>query len=286
MKKLLATAAVALALGSTAYADETVTEPNPGAIDVNNLNFQIGVLEWVNPETEQPEQFFYYVGDIADHSAEELEKAMQLYPDVKKIALESPGGIADEASDMGNLFSDNGIQTWVPKGRVCLSACANAFIGGHSYKVSGILGFHSAWLPVTQEQISTLTPDRFNALYGNAQWNGVFDSYYWMINGFSIQMPAAINAYTTPDKFLVFLSEEELLSYYVRDDGNTDTQPVFDYMRFDDTRPTTVWGGVEMVPYLNAQYLELEDSGVPVSLVAQIYPVPAPEVETDEEVQQ
>ena len=284
MKKTLMAvlSAAVLALSFSAVNAQEVTQPSPDPASVlDNDRFQVGVLEWDNPESNETEQFFYYNGPITEKSSDVLEYAFMQYPDVKKIALSSPGGLASEAPELGNLFSSNSIETWVPRGRFCLSACANAFIGGYNYKVSGILGFHSAWVP--DNVIAEMNPQQINLLFKSGQYQGVRDTHYWIVNGFSIQLPAVINSMTSPTSFLVFTNEDDLLKYYRRNDKDAaaeDLNQIERYFTFDSTIEPVVWGNEELGAELAEQYELLQTEGVAVRHIATIYDTVA---ETEEE---
>ena len=262
IKNIMAVMAITL-FAFSARAQDKPSEVNPDS------GFGVAVYEWINPETELSERFFYYVGAFTVNTSDAIEDAIARYPGVKKIALHSPGGVASEADEVGNIFSEHGIQTWVPKGRFCMSACANAFIGGRDYKISGILGFHASW--VNKDIIEQLTTTQVNQLLQQGQVSGVRDVYYWFANGFSIQLPFYINANTSPSNFLVFLSTEKLMEYYVRDDENPDNDTIYTFMKFNDALQPVVWNERRAIAYAQDQLQDVVENGASVNLVEVIH---------------
>jgi hypothetical protein len=71
------------------------------------------------------------------------------------VWLASNGGDIDAGMDLGRLFRSLGVFTLIGKDDQCLSACVFAFMGGERRSVSGRLGIHRPFFPVTQD-----TPDR------------------------------------------------------------------------------------------------------------------------------
>lgn len=69
---------------------------------------------------------------------ESLESA----PDA--VALNSPGGIVDEALDLGRLVRSRGLDTLILPGTACLSSCPYVLAGGVERRVSGAgaVGLH------------------------------------------------------------------------------------------------------------------------------------------------
>jgi hypothetical protein len=89
-------------------------------------------------------------GEIVQGDADRLEKALDIaiaqYPDhrMRAIALDSPGGLVDEAIKMANLIHKRGLAVMVPDKASCVSACVLMFAAGSDQVVStaGRLGVH------------------------------------------------------------------------------------------------------------------------------------------------
>ncbi len=89
---------------------------------------------------ELPKTLFF-VGDIAEDDNFELRKALRSH-DIKTIVLASPGGSVWEGLTMAGTISDKGLQTYVPEGTVCASACSFMFFAGENRISDGKLGVH------------------------------------------------------------------------------------------------------------------------------------------------
>lgn len=96
-------------------------------------------------------------GPVVEEDAGRLDAAIKRigenYPDhrLRAIALDSPGGLLDEAKRMAGIIYSQGLATAVPEGAECASACvllfvsgsrkiaaAGAFVGVHGAAVAGI----------------------------------------------------------------------------------------------------------------------------------------------------
>ena len=89
---------------------------------------------------ELPKTLFF-VGDIAEDDNFELRKALRSH-DIKTLVLASPGGSVWEGLTMAGTISDKGLQTYVPEGTVCASACSFMFFAGENRISDGKLGVH------------------------------------------------------------------------------------------------------------------------------------------------
>jgi ATP-dependent protease ClpP protease subunit len=100
-------------------------------------------------------------GEITPQDVDSAAVMANLVKDGKqKIAgntvwLASDGGDIDAAMDLGRLLRKLRVFTLIGKDDQCLSACVFAFMGGERRSVTGRLGIHRPFLPVTQD-----TPDR------------------------------------------------------------------------------------------------------------------------------
>ena len=166
-----------------------------------------------------------YIGTVEQGDAIKLD-AILTQTGVKTIAFWSPGGNAMEGYELAGVLSKHDMAVWVPRGSICLSACATAFIGGKDYRVEGQLGFHVAW---TEAEITT------NESSKTGQILGTRDTIHFVANGFSIYLPLMIAVYTTKDDLLI-LDQESLEAYFVRTDGAND--PLAAYLEY----------GVEVTP--------------------------------------
>lgn len=84
-------------------------------------------------------------GAITDGDADTLAAfldGLAAPPDL--VALNSPGGLVDEALALGRLIRERGLDTGVLSGAVCLSSCPYVLAGGVTRQVSrkGAVGLH------------------------------------------------------------------------------------------------------------------------------------------------
>ncbi len=71
------------------------------------------------------------------------------------VWFSSDGGDIDTGMDMGRLFRQLGLFTFVGRDDQCVSACVFAFMGGERRSAAGRLGIHRPFFPSTQD-----SPDR------------------------------------------------------------------------------------------------------------------------------
>lgn len=86
-------------------------------------------------------------GDLARGTARRLQAMLRADSNIRSIALESDGGLVDEAEQIGDLVAARGLVTVVR--RRCVSACTLAFVRGRERlaEVGAKLGFHAPWVP-------------------------------------------------------------------------------------------------------------------------------------------
>ena len=117
--------------------------------------YEIVRLELEHKDTKEITQAIHVRGDFDTNITRDLSTALATNPNIDLVAFDSPGGNADEAFKMAQLLSDEQVRVWVPKGRICLSACAVAFVGGYDYNIQGTLGFHNAWIQLDPNEEAT-----------------------------------------------------------------------------------------------------------------------------------
>ncbi|MBE0626961.1 MAG: hypothetical protein IH606_19340 [Burkholderiales bacterium] len=67
------------------------------------------------------------------------------------VWLASNGGDIDAGMELGRVLRSLGVYTVIGKNDQCLSACVFAFMGGERRSVSGRLGIHRPYFPITQD---------------------------------------------------------------------------------------------------------------------------------------
>ena len=232
-----------------------------GFVAVVNHNahagYEIVKLKLEHKETKEISEVLHVRGDFNTGLTRDFGIALEMYPDIDRVALDSPGGNAAEAFSMARLLSDNLIKVWVPQGRICLSACAIAFTGGTDYHIQGILGFHNAYIAL-DDAVTPTNPQVVGA-YIEGQQLGTYATSFFTSNGFSFNLQFDIAANTTPEKFLAFTTNEDFLKYYVRTDDDLSLDVLSNYYQ-DQQQDLKIWSD-ELVEYRNNQINDLELSG-------------------------
>ena len=186
-------------------------------------------------------------GEVIPGSAARLNDLLVANPDVKRIAMASPGGNAVEGFLIADVLSNHEMTAMVPPGFACLSACAVGFIGAAEYLVHGALGFHNMYIGA--EEIDLL-PSLSLLIMG--QSFGVHTAVFFLANGFEVELPLLIGNHTSPDVFLVFTSTEDLMQFFAR----SDTDKINEYLEPNNIDQQWLddhlWGPLEMIEYLGA----------------------------------
>lgn len=150
-------------------------------------------------------------GDIIEGTAQRLDDFLVANPTIKKVGMVSGGGLAYEGFNVASILSKHDVTAIVPRGYVCLSACAIGFIGAKDYVILGALGFHNMY--VTDENMVDI--DKLMLIIRGQQF-GVRTAIFFIENGFEIELPYIISAVTTPEEFIVFTSTEDLMTFFAR----------------------------------------------------------------------
>ncbi len=170
----------------------TATASSAGGIQVQEVEGQAPIL--------------HYYGTVTQGDAQGLQTYILVYQP-QKIIMTSGGGNAHEGYAIASVLSQAQMTVEVPKGYMCMSACAVGFLGGGTKIIDGILGFHIAY---SRAEI----PDGYGMKMG--QVFGLVDAYVLIENGYNLLLARMTNDLTSPSNFLVFTSEEELARFYVR----------------------------------------------------------------------
>ncbi|MCF6305140.1 MAG: hypothetical protein L3J33_07205 [Rhodobacteraceae bacterium] len=134
----------------------------------------------------------------------------QLTEEIDTVILAVSGGYLAEGIEIGRIIRARGLKTVVPSGAACLSACAEAFLGGTSMQIDGTVAFH---IPRTARVLSQ--DDAFTqGLAG-----GTLTAIYRFEMGFGFELTRTINRWTTNDRLLAFDTTAELLLYQDPDSG-------------------------------------------------------------------
>lgn len=149
-------------------------------------------------------------------SAEAFERA--LTSDIDTVILDVTGGYLNEGLKIGRIIRDRKLRVLVPEHASCLSACAEAFLGGIGYKIDGVVAFH---IPRV-EKLSSRKQAFELGLAG-----GTLTAIYRHDMGFSFGLTETINRWTTANRLIVFKSVEELNFYASGSPAENRPLPVF-----------------------------------------------------------
>lgn len=81
-------------------------------------------------------------GPINQDTADDFLRELQANPSLENVSLNSPGGRVFPALDIARAISASGLNTSVPLGGECHSACSFIFLSGRERIADGLLGVH------------------------------------------------------------------------------------------------------------------------------------------------
>jgi hypothetical protein len=138
----------------------------------------------------------YLDGPIEDHAADDFIALIVDHPDLALLVLDSPGGLVEHARLISELVDALGIDTFVPEGAGCYSACSSIFFGGARRVAVGELGVHRSY-----SDEAFLDPAEIAVLLGNTLES-------WM--HFGIPLAAILATYRTPNEDLHVFTPDEI----------------------------------------------------------------------------
>ena len=187
-----------------------------------------------------------FSGDVIEGSAQRLDDVLTANPTIKRVGLVSGGGIAVEGFNIANVLSKHDVTAIVPRGYVCLSACAIGFIGAKEYVILGVLGFHNMYI----SDESMIEIDKLTLIL-RGQWFGVMSTIFFANNGFEVELPYLISVFTDPETFVVFTSTEDLLTFFARNEEDDISSYLSGNNEIDEVWiETHVWGTQKFMEYL------------------------------------
>lgn len=124
----------------------------PGDPPIDPRSGDVPALAFMAPDT------LVFEGSIDFGATAEFDQALVDHPGVRRLILDSPGGVVVEARGMANSVGRRGLSTHVE--HRCYSACTLVYIAGYprSIALSGRLGFHR-YLQRTSPVYPGLDPD-------------------------------------------------------------------------------------------------------------------------------
>lgn len=148
-------------------------------------------------EGQAGESIIVFDGDYIRGTASRLRKIAES-SGAKVVEFNSGGGYAEEGYKAYAVMRDMNLSAVVPKGKICMSACAITFLGANNKDIQGILGFHPAY-------VKGDLPDAFK----QGQIDGMHEVFFMMSNGVSSQFIRAVMYLGSPSVFAVFTDNED-----------------------------------------------------------------------------
>lgn len=135
-------------------------------------------------------------------SAVAFERA--LTADIDTVILNVSGGYLNEGMEIGRIIRARRLRTVVPKNASCLSACAEAFLGGVGQTIEGVVAFH---VPRVQRLGSR------SEAFDSGMVGGTLTAIYRHDMGYGFGLTEAIMKWTSENRLLSFDNSVELNSY-------------------------------------------------------------------------
>jgi hypothetical protein len=155
-----------------------------------------------------------FEGDFTNGSSNRLKFYLTSNDKTDTVVFSSNGGIFGEGLEVGYILDGKGMTAHVMSGDKCISACAFAFLGGHTQYMGGVLAFHEAWA-----ETKFKSKDK---LFSEGQDIGGYTLFYVMEMGYTSQLAYLIQAKTNKGVYLVFDSTKDLNVFFVsKDDSKT-----------------------------------------------------------------
>lgn len=169
--------------------------------------------------------------DITDQTPTEFDRALAARPEVRIVALNSPGGSVDSALKMADEIHKRGLTTFVPRDMGCYSACAYVFFAGIDRQAEGELGVH---------QISSEIAD---LVLAQTTLGDVLDA----MQSFGVHQQVISHMLRTPPDDMYVFSPAELIEF-----GITSGDPLTITVALEQPADPTDAGGAAIV-HLSSQ---------------------------------
>ena len=135
-------------------------------------------------------------GDLGENTVLNFKQALNENPQVRTILLNSGGGIVSTGLDIAQLIFNRHLDTWVPEGSMCASACSVIYFSGGNRLAEGQLGVHQIAMNIeSNTDVQSTASDMIEA----------FNRYGTHPNVFSAMFR------TPPEKMYFFSSDEKVL---------------------------------------------------------------------------
>ncbi len=141
-------------------------------------------------------------GVFSPGTAEAFQRS--LTANVDTVVLDVTGGYLSEGLAIGRIIRSRNLRVVIPRGAVCYSACAEAFLGGTRKQINGILAFH-----VPRVEAAHSRRQAFQ--YGLT--GGTVTAIYRYEMGYGFDLTKDINQWTNERTMLGFRDVAELETY-------------------------------------------------------------------------
>lgn len=146
---------------------------------------------------ENTPKIFILSGEINDRTSLNFERALEKYGQPSLLALSSPGGLVNEALVVAKRAHEMGVNTLIPEGEGCYSACSLIFLAGKVRIADGDLGVH---------QISSKSNDLSE---GQVAISDILD----VIGHFDVPNDLMVDMFRTPPDEIYIVPEDEKIRY-------------------------------------------------------------------------
>lgn len=141
----------------------------------------------------------YLNGEIVRNTAESFLTMLEEHPNLVLLVLDSPGGLTEDARVVAETIYALGIDTLIPEGAECLSACSTIYFGGRQHVVIGELGVHRSVSSRPFENSAQIA-----ALLG-------FTLESWM--HFGVPIDAILSTYRTRNEDIHVFTADEVVQF-------------------------------------------------------------------------
>jgi hypothetical protein len=139
-------------------------------------------------------------GDLGENTVLNFKHELNDNPQVRTILLNSGGGFVSVGLDIAQIIANRRLDTWIPEGQSCASACSVIYFAGVDRLAEGQLGVHQIALNVeSNTDVQSTASDMIEA----------FNRYGTHPNVFSAM-------FRTPPEKMYFFSESEKILFDIQ----------------------------------------------------------------------
>lgn len=160
----------------------------------------------VQVEPEKEEVNYQIVGDITSGTLKTFKEDSETY-NIKTVSLNSYGGSLFSAIALGYIIHKKGINTYVAKDAVCMSACGYIFLAGKKKVLLNEIGIHEiAWGVTPYHELSN------NSKASITEMHWIIANYLGLIG---VHYTFVKDSFKTFSDDMIFLNASQLNKYIV-----------------------------------------------------------------------